>query len=111
MKPLTRARTGIFNQEHYNSQIELYYANNGAYPANLTTLMGDMAYFPDGAPICPVTEKPYSNALVNNRVDTSGRDPHPYAGADSSRKSLGLRTSAEKGRDTAAPALLRLVSH
>ena len=65
------------NIDLINSQIELYYANNDAYPANLTTVTGDVTYFPDGPPECPVTENSYSNTLVNNRVDSSGHDPHP----------------------------------
>jgi prepilin-type N-terminal cleavage/methylation domain-containing protein len=65
------------NIDLINSQIELYYANNDAWPANLSAVTGDTAYFPDGPPVCPVTGNPYSDALVNNRVDTSGHDPHP----------------------------------
>jgi hypothetical protein len=71
-----RANACHTNIDLINSQIELYYANNGAYPANLTALTEDTTYFPDGAPVCPVTENPYSDALVNNRVDTSGHEPH-----------------------------------
>ena len=29
-------------------------------------------YFPDGAPTCRVAGLPYTNILVNNRVDTGG---------------------------------------
>ena len=60
------------NIDTLNSQIELYYANNGAYPATLDVVTGDTNYFPDGAPTCPVTGAAYANALVNNRVDTTG---------------------------------------
>ena len=65
------------NIDMINSQIELYFANTDGWPTVLTDVTGNTAYFPDGAPVCPVTENPYSNALVNNRVDTSGHDPHP----------------------------------
>jgi competence protein ComGC len=67
----------VTNIDLVNSQIELYYANTGSYPATLNALTRDTDYFPDGPPVCPVTENPYSNVLVNNRVDTSGHDPHP----------------------------------
>lgn len=60
------------NIDLINAQIELYYANNSSYPANLSVVTGDTNYFPDGAPTCPVTDAAYANALVNNRVDTTG---------------------------------------
>lgn len=37
-----------------NSQIELYYANNGDWPASLNDLVTDSEYFPDGVPVCPL---------------------------------------------------------
>ena len=55
-----------------NSSIELYNADEGAYPTNLTTITGNTTYFPDGAPTCPVTGDVYPNVLVNNRVDPTG---------------------------------------
>lgn len=36
-----------------DSQIELYYAQNGAWPTALTDVTGSTTYFPDGAPACP----------------------------------------------------------
>lgn len=66
------------NVDLLNSQIELYYANNSAYPATLATVTGDTNYFPDGAPVCPVTDAVYPSALSNNRVDVSAHgNPHP----------------------------------
>ena len=65
------------NIDLLNSQLELFNANTGAYPADLPTLTGNVAYFPDGAPVCPVTGAAYADALVNNRVDTTGHNPHP----------------------------------
>jgi len=41
------------NVDLLNSQIELYYANNGTWPADLDDLTSDPNYFPDGAPVCP----------------------------------------------------------
>jgi prepilin-type N-terminal cleavage/methylation domain-containing protein len=41
------------NVDLINSQIELYYANKGAWPQRLPVITGDPNYFPDGAPQCP----------------------------------------------------------
>ena len=60
------------NLDILNSSIELYNADEGSYPTNLTTITGNTLYFPDGAPICPVTGAAYNNVLVNNRVDSTG---------------------------------------
>ncbi len=54
-----------------NSAIEQYYNNNGAYPADLPDVTQNTTYFPDGEPICPVTQNPYSYAAAKNRVDGS----------------------------------------
>ena len=60
------------NIDLINSQIELYAAeNDGTYPANLEVITDAIAYFPDGAPQCPVTDANYPSVLVNNRVDDS----------------------------------------
>ena len=60
------------NIDTLNCQIELYYANNGAYPADLTAVSTNVAYFPDEVPTCPMTGAAYPATLVNNRVDDSG---------------------------------------
>ena len=60
------------NIDILNSAIELYNADNDAYPTDLTTVTGDTSLFPDGAPVCPVTGAVYSTTLVNNRVNPSG---------------------------------------
>ena len=67
-----RANGCMTNIDMLNSQIELYYANTGSWPATLDLVTGDTTYFPDGPPVCPVTGEEYSNILVNNRVDTTG---------------------------------------
>ncbi|MCH8194179.1 MAG: prepilin-type N-terminal cleavage/methylation domain-containing protein [Planctomycetes bacterium] len=41
------------NVDLLNSQIELYYATSGTWPAALTDITLDVNYFPDGAPGCP----------------------------------------------------------
>jgi prepilin-type N-terminal cleavage/methylation domain-containing protein len=57
------------NLDVINSSIELFNADTGGYPADLTIVTGDINYFPDGAPLCPVSDAVYPAALVNNRVD------------------------------------------
>ena len=64
----------LTNIDVINSSIELYNAENGSYPTDLTVITNSTDYFPDGEPLCPVTEKAYSKTLVNNRVDTTGHD-------------------------------------
>lgn len=41
------------NVDLINSQIELYFAQEGEWPGNVNALFGDSDYFPDGAPECP----------------------------------------------------------
>jgi prepilin-type N-terminal cleavage/methylation domain-containing protein len=59
------------NIDTINSQIELYNANNGSWPATLEVVTQDANCFPDGEPICPVADGAYPSVLVNNRVDAS----------------------------------------
>ena len=66
-----KANACATNIDIINSAIELYYADNGAYPATLTVITNDTSVFPDSAPICPVTDAIYSNTLSNNRVDAT----------------------------------------
>ena len=67
-----RANGCATNIDLLNTQLELYFANEGAWPATLSVLTGNTAYFPDGPPVCPVTGSAYSNTLTNNRVTTTG---------------------------------------
>jgi len=55
------------NVDLLNSQIELYYANNGIWPAALTTITGDVSYFPEGAPVCPFATA-YTYSTTTHRV-------------------------------------------
>jgi len=41
------------NVDLINSQVELYYANEGDWPGQLSDITADPNYFPDGAPGCP----------------------------------------------------------
>jgi len=42
------------NVDLINAQIELYYANEGSWPDSLTDVTGNLNYFPDGEPNCPL---------------------------------------------------------
>ena len=55
------------NIDMLNSQIELYNANEGAWPAALTDVTTDPNYFPDEPPACPLG----TNYIYNSdyRVD------------------------------------------
>jgi prepilin-type N-terminal cleavage/methylation domain-containing protein len=51
----TTAKTNacLTNQDIMDTQIEMYYADTGGYPDNLTDVTGDPNYFPSDAPVCP----------------------------------------------------------
>jgi len=55
------------NVDMLNSQIELYNANEGSWPAALTDVTNDPNYFPDGPPECPFGQAYNYNS--DNRVD------------------------------------------
>ena len=51
------------NVDTINTQIELYYSTNSAWPSALTDVTADVNYFPDGAPACPHgTDYTYSSS-------------------------------------------------
>ncbi len=43
------------NIDVVNSAIEMYNADNSAYPTALADVTGSTTYFPDGAPSCPLS--------------------------------------------------------
>ena len=57
----------LTNVDLINSQIELYYANEGSWPGTLSDLTSDPNYFPDGAPECPF-DVAYSYDTTKHRV-------------------------------------------
>jgi len=67
-----KSKACLTNIDILNSSIELYNAENGEYPTDLTTVTSDTALFPDGAPKCPITDAVYPATLVNNRVNATG---------------------------------------
>jgi len=63
------------NVDLINSQIELYYANNDAWPSAIGDVTGDTDYFPDGAPVCPFGTA-YSMDATTKRVDGHSDSDH-----------------------------------
>ena len=58
------------NIDMLNSQIELYYANEGSWPSSLSDVTGDPNYFPEGFDAdCPLGTT-YSYNGTTNRVTT-----------------------------------------
>ena len=53
------------NIDLINTQIELYYANNDAWPTNLTDVTASTTYFPDGPPECPFSTAYAMNATTH----------------------------------------------
>ena len=57
------------NKSSINSQVELYYFQQGAWPAaDLSDIAADVNYFPDGIAACPVDASAYALDAVTNRV-------------------------------------------
>jgi len=56
------------NIDMMNSQIELYYANEGSWPTQLTDVTSDPNYFPEGTPVCPFSTT-YTYNSTTNRVN------------------------------------------
>ncbi len=48
-----KTNTCEVNKDVINSQCELYYATESAWPADIDALCSDTDYFPDGEPCCP----------------------------------------------------------
>jgi prepilin-type N-terminal cleavage/methylation domain-containing protein len=70
-----KARACEANIAILNQAIEEYYVINGVYPDMLNLITRDMNIFPDGRPMCPVTEWRYRNVLTDeNRVNTNGHN-------------------------------------
>lgn len=55
------------NVDLLNTQIELYYANEGEWPTDLDDIVNDKDYFPDGPPECPFG-KAYKYRAGRHRV-------------------------------------------
>jgi prepilin-type N-terminal cleavage/methylation domain-containing protein len=62
------------NKAEINSAVERYYFDNGSLPADTSALS---AYFPDGAPVCPVSGNAYSLDATTKRVTSHSGSTHP----------------------------------
>ena len=58
------------NIDVINSQMEVYFAEHGSYPA-IDDLFADANYFPEGAPICAVDAADTYSLNGNNRAECS----------------------------------------
>jgi len=56
------------NVDIINMQMELYNANENAYPS-LTILFADPNYFPDGTPVCPYDGTDYALDANDRCID------------------------------------------
>jgi prepilin-type N-terminal cleavage/methylation domain-containing protein len=61
-----RIATCRTNVDLMNTQVELFFADNDAWPASLDVVTNDPNFFPDGPPVCPFGTGYSLNA--NNRV-------------------------------------------
>lgn len=59
------------NQDIMNSQIEMYRADTGSYPASLAALTSDANYFPEDAPVCPISGT-YTMSGTTYRISCDG---------------------------------------
>lgn len=67
------------NMAHINTQIEIYYFNEGSWPAtdlDEMTPPDSYDYFPDGLPTCPVSGSAYEMDTTTHRVSESGTHDH-----------------------------------
>jgi len=59
------------NVDLVNSQIELFYANTGSWPSQLTDVTESTDYFPDGTPACPFGTAYTYNSTTHRVADHS----------------------------------------
>jgi prepilin-type N-terminal cleavage/methylation domain-containing protein len=57
------------NVDLLNSQIELYYSDEGSWPRRLNVVTTDPNYFPDGVPACPFGTA-YQYSTTTHRVSS-----------------------------------------
>jgi prepilin-type N-terminal cleavage/methylation domain-containing protein len=62
-----KQNTCATNVDIINSQMEMYYAEKGSYPT-LVNLFADANYFPEGAPVCPVSATATYSLNARNRA-------------------------------------------
>ena len=65
-----KQNTCATNIDIINSQMEIYFAEHGSYPA-IDDLFADANYFPDGVPECPVSVTATYSLNARNRSTCS----------------------------------------
>lgn len=68
---VARERSCKTNIATMNTQIEVYFSEEEAWPASLATVTGSTDYFPDGEPNCPSPTGAYSMDANTHRVSCS----------------------------------------
>ena len=74
-----KQRTCTYNCGHIHSAVERYRSATGVWPsADLNELDGNLDYFPDGIPVCPVSGAAYTLNVTGDvyRVDGHTNGSH-----------------------------------
>jgi len=65
----TKRNTCYVNMRNIEVQAQLWYREQGAWPsADLSDLVGNRTFFPDGRPVCPVDGSAYLLDSTSHRV-------------------------------------------
>ncbi len=75
-----RQQTCQCNKSNINAQVQLYYVKEGQWPSiDLSNIVGNTDYFPDGIPTCPVSYTSYELNPSTYRVTghVYGDTSHP----------------------------------
>lgn len=68
-----KQKTCIYNCGHIHSAVERYRDANGVWPsADLNELDGNLDYFPDGIPTCPVSGAAYTLDIAGGLYRVNG---------------------------------------
>lgn len=68
-----KERTCVYNCGHINAAVERYRAATGLWPSvNLSEIDGDVDYFPEGIPRCPVSGNAYTLDVAGDRYRVNG---------------------------------------
>lgn len=68
-----KERTCVYNCGHIHSAVERYRDATGAWPsADLSEFVGNLDYFPDGIPVCPVSGAAYTLEVAGDLYRVKG---------------------------------------
>lgn len=65
---LAKEKACFHNRAEINSAVEIYAVENGSFPADIAAL-DTPDRFPDGIPLCPVSDVPYTLNATTHRVE------------------------------------------